>query len=251
MEMSPLTGKVAIVTGASKGIGAAIATGLGAAGAAVVVNYASSQAGADRVVAEITGTGGEAIAVQGDVSKAADVQRLFAATTQAFGALDVLVNNAGVYQFEPIEAVTEAEFHREFDVNVLGPILMIQEALQHFGPQGGSVINISSLASENPTPLSLVYAATKSAVDAITRVLARELGPRKIRVNTIAPGGVETEGLHRMGIIGSDFEQQMVAQTPLGRLGQPEDIARVAVFLASEDAGWVTGERMTVSGGWR
>src|SRR5215211_2764916 len=251
MEMSPLTGKVAIVTGASKGIGAAIATGLGAAGAAVVVNYASSQAGADRVVAEITGTGGEAIAVQGDVSKAADVQRLFAATTQAFGALDVLVNNAGVYQFEPIEAVTEAEFHREFDVNVLGPILMIQEALQHFGPQGGSVINISSLASENPTPLSLVYAATKSAVDAITRVLARELGPRKIRVNTIAPGGVETEGLHRMGLIGSDFEQQMVAQTPLGCLGQPEDIARVAVFLASEDAGWVTGERMTVSGGWR
>jgi 3-oxoacyl-[acyl-carrier protein] reductase len=251
MEMSPLTGKVAIVAGASKGIGAAIATGLGAAGAAVVVNYASSQAGADRVVAEITGMGGEAIAVQGDVSKAADVQRLFAETTQAFGALDVLVNNAGVYQFEPIEAVTEAEFHREFDVNVLGPILMIQEALKHFGPQGGSVINISSLASENPTPLSLVYAATKSAVDAITRVLARELGPRKIRVNTIAPGGVETEGLHRMGIIGSDFEQQMVAQTPLGRLGQPEDIARVAVFLASEDAGWVTGERMTVSGGWR
>jgi 3-oxoacyl-[acyl-carrier protein] reductase len=251
MEMSPLTGKVAIVTGASKGIGAAIAKGLGAAGAAVVVNYASSQAGADRVVAEITGTGGEAIAVQGDVSKAADVQRLFAETTQAFGALDVLVNNAGVYQFEPIEAVTEAEFHREFDVNVLGPILMIQEALKHFGPQGGSVINISSLASENPTPMSLVYAATKSAVDSITRVLARELGPRKIRVNSIAPGGVETEGLQRMGIIGSDFEQQMVAQTPLGRLGQPEDIARVAVFLASEDAGWVTGERMTVSGGWR
>ena len=249
--MSPLTGKVAIVTGASKGIGAAIAKGLGAAGAAVVVNYASSQAGADRVVAEITGTGGEAIAVRGDVSKAADVQRLFAETTQAFGALDVLVNNAGVYQFEPIEAVTEAEFHREFDVNVLGPILMIQEALKHFGPQGGSVINISSLARENPTPMSLVYAATKSAVDAITRVLARELGPRKIRVNTIAPGGMETEGLHRMGIIGSDFEQQMVAQTPLGRLGQPEDIARVAVFLASEDAGWVTGERMTVSGGWR
>ncbi len=249
--MSPLTGKVAIVTGASKGIGAAIAKGLGAAGAAVVVNYASSQAGADRVVAEITGTGGEAIAVQGDVSKAADVQRLFAETTQAFGALDVLVNNAGVYQFEPIEAVTEAEFHREFDVNVLGPILMIQEALKHFGPQGGSVINISSLASENPTPMSLVYAATKSAVDSITRVLARELGPRKIRVNSIAPGGVETEGLQRMGIIGSDFEQQMVAQTPLGRLGQPEDIARVAVFLASEDAGWVTGERMTVSGGWR
>jgi 3-oxoacyl-[acyl-carrier protein] reductase len=203
------------------------------------------------VVEEITSKGGKAIAVQGDVSRAADVQRLFAETKQAFGALDVLVNNAGVFAFEPIEAVTEHEFNREFNVNVLGSILAIQEALKHLGPEGGSVINISSIASVNPTPNSVVYAATKSAVDSLTRVLARELGPRKIRVNTIAPGGVETEGLHRMGIIGSDFEQQMVAQTPLGRLGQPEDIARVAVFLASEDAGWVTGERMTVSGGWR
>lgn len=249
--MSQLTGKVAIVTGASKGIGAGIAKGLGAAGAAVVVNYSSSKEGADRVVAEITGKGGKAIAVQGDMSKAADVRRLFEETKQAFGSLDVLVNNAGVFKFEPIEAVTENEFHREFNTNVLGPILTIQEALKHFGPQGGSVINISSIASVNPTPMSLVYAATKSAVDSITGVLARELGPRKIRVNTIAPGGVETEGMHRIGIIGSDLEKQTVAQTPLGRFGQPEDIARVAVFLASEDAGWVTGERITVSGGYR
>ena len=249
--MSALTGKVAIVTGASKGIGAGIAKALGAAGAAVVVNYASSKEGADRVVAEITGTGGKAIAVQGDVSKAADVQRLFEETKQAFGSLDVLVNNAGVYQFEPLEAVTEAEFHREFNTNVLGPILTTQEAVKHFGPEGGSVINISSVASVNPTPNSVVYAATKSAVDSITRGLAKELGSRKIRVNSINPGGVETEGLQRVGIIDSDFEKQIVAETPLGRLGQPEDIARVAVFLASEDAGWLTGERITASGGWR
>jgi 3-oxoacyl-[acyl-carrier protein] reductase len=251
MEMSTLTGKVAIGTGASKGIGAGIAKALGAAGAAVVVNYASSKEGADRVVAEITGTGSQAIAVQGDVSKAADVQRLFEEAKQAFGSLDVLVNNAGVYQFEPLESVTEAEFHREFNTNVLGPILTIQEAVRHFGPEGGSVINISSVASVNPTPNSVVYAATKSAVDSITRGLAKELGSRKIRVNTIAPGGVETEGLHRVGIIDSDLEKQIVAETPLGRLGQPEDIARVAVFLASEDAGWLTGERITASGGWR
>ena len=249
--MRKLQGKVAIVTGVSKGIGAGIAKGLGAAGAAVVVNYSSSKKGADRVVAEITGKGGKAIAVQGDMSKAADVQRLFEETKQAFGSLDVLVNNAGVFKFEPIEAVTENEFHREFNTNVLGPILTIQEALKHFGPEGGSVINISSIASFNPTQNSLVYAATKSALDSITRVLSRELGPRKIRVNTIAPGGVETEGMHRIGVIGSDLETQTVAQTPLGRFGQPEDIARVAVFLASEDAGWVTGERMTVSGGYR
>jgi len=209
-----------------------------------VVNYASSKEGADRVVGEITGNGGKAIAVQGDVSKAADVKRLFEETKKAFGSLHVLVNNAGVFEFEPIEAVTENEFHREFNTNVLGPILTIQEAVKQFGPNGGSVINISSVASENSTPNSLVYAATKSALDSITRVLANELGPRKIRVNTIAPGGVETEGVHRIGIIGSDFERQMVAETPLGRFGQPEDIARVAVFLASEDAGWVTGERI-------
>jgi 3-oxoacyl-[acyl-carrier protein] reductase len=249
--MGKLTGKVAIVTGASKGIGAGIAKALGGAGAAVVVNYSSSKEGADRVVAEITGHGGKANAVQGDVSKAADVQRLFEETKKAFGSLDVLVNNAGVFEFEPLEAVTENEFHREFNTNVLGPIMTTQEALKYFGPAGGSVINISSVASVNAVPNSVVYAATKSALDSITRVLAKELGPRKIRVNTIAPGGVETEGVHRIGIIGSAFEKQIVAETPLGRFGQPEDIARVAVFLASEDAGWVTGERITASGGYR
>jgi len=249
--MEKLKGKVAIVTGASKGIGAGIAKALGAAGAAVAVNYASSKEGADRVVAEITGHGGKAIAVQGDVSKAADVRRLFDETKKAFGSLDVLVNNAGVFEFQPLEAVTENEFHREFNTNVLGPIMATQEALKHFGPGGGSVINISSVASLNSVPNSVVYAATKSAVDWITRVLAKELGPRKIRVNTIAPGGVETEGAHRIGIMGSDLEKQIVAETPLGRFGQPEDIARVAVFLASEDAGWVTGERITAAGGYR
>jgi 3-oxoacyl-[acyl-carrier protein] reductase len=222
--MSKLTGKVAIVTGASKGIGAGIAKGLGAAGAAVVVNYASSKEGADRVVAEITGKGGKAIAVQADVSKTADVQRLFKETKKAFGSLDVLVNNAGVFEFEPLEAVTEKEFHREFDTNVLGPIMTIQEAVKYFGPEGGSVINISSVASTKPVPNSVIYAATKSAVDSITRGLATELGARKIRVNAIAPGGVETEGAHRIGVVGSDFQKQMVAETPLGRFGQPEDI---------------------------
>lgn len=249
--MSDLIGKVAIVTGASKGIGAGIAKGLGAAGAAVVVNYASSKEGADRVVAEITGKGGKAIAVKGDVSKAADVKRLFAETKKAFGAPDVLVNNAGIYAFEPLEAVTEDEFHREFNTNVLGPILAIQEALKHFGPHGGSVINISSVASTSAVPNSVVYSATKGAVDSIARVLGTELAARKIRVNTIAPGGVETEGTHRIGVIGSAFEKQIVAETPLGRLGQPEDIARVAVFLASDNARWLTGERITASGGFR
>jgi 3-oxoacyl-[acyl-carrier protein] reductase len=247
--MKDLTGKVAIVTGASKGIGAGIAKALSAAGAAVVVNYASSREGADKVVAEITGKGGKAIAVQGNVAKAADVERLFAETKKAFGALDVLVNNAGVFEFHPLEEVTEIEFHREFNTNVLGTILATQEALKHFGPEGGSVINISSVASLNTPPNSVVYAATKGAVDTITRVLAKELGARNIRVNTIAPGGVETEGVHQAGIIGSDFAKQMVAQTPLGRFGQPDDIAKVAVFLASEDAGWLTGERITASGG--
>ena len=249
--MSDLEGKVAVVTGASKGIGAAIAKGLGAAGAAVVVNYASSREGADRVVAEITGKGGRAVAVQGDVAKAADVRRLFEETRRAFGPVDVLVNNAGVYQFDPIETVSESEFHRQFDTNVLGPILAIQQAVKHFGPKGGSVINVSSVSSTAAVPNSAVYSATKAALDAMTRVLAAELGPRKIRVNTIAPGGVETEGLHRMGISGSDFEKQMVAQTPLGRLGQPDDIAGVAVFLASDAARWLTGERIAASGGLR
>ncbi|HTS21125.1 MAG TPA: glucose 1-dehydrogenase [Casimicrobiaceae bacterium] len=249
--MSELKGKVAIVTGASKGIGAAIAKGLGAAGAAVAVNYASGREGADRVVKEITAKGGSAIAVQGDVSKPSDVQRLFAETKKAFGAPDVLVNNAGIYVFQPLESVTEDEFHREFNTNVLGPILTIQEALKHFGPAGGSVINISSVASTSAPPNSVVYSATKGAVDTITRVLGKELGARNIRVNTIAPGGVETEGTRRSGIVGSDFEKQMVAGTPLGRFGQPDDIARVAVFLASDDARWLTGERITAAGGFR
>jgi len=249
--MSNLKGKVAIVTGASKGIGAGIAKGLGAAGAAVVVNYATSKEGADRVVAEITSEGGKAIAVQGDVSKATDVQRLFEETKKSFGSLDVLVNNAGVYQFIPLESVTEEEFHREFNTNVLGLILTTQEAVKYFGPGGGSVINIGSVVSSITPPMTVVYTATKGAVDAITRVLAKELGPRKIRVNSINPGGVETEGVHRIGMIGSDQEKQLVAQTPLGRIGQPEDIAPVAVFLASADSGWVTGEIIAASGGYR
>jgi 3-oxoacyl-[acyl-carrier protein] reductase len=249
--MSELKGKVAIVTGASKGIGAGIAKGMAEAGAAVVVNYASSKEGADRVVSEITGKGGKAIAIQGDVSKAADVKRLFAETKRAFGAPDVLVNNAGIFAFDPLEAVTEDEFHREFNTNVLGPILTIQEALNHFGAEGGSVINISSVVSTSALPNSVVYSATKGAVDSIARVLGTELAARKIRVNTIAPGGVETEGTHSVGMIGSDFEKKIVADTPMGRLGQPEDIARVAVFLASDNARWLTGERIAASGGMR
>jgi 3-oxoacyl-[acyl-carrier protein] reductase len=248
--MSELRGKVAIVTGASKGIGAAIAKRLAAAGASVVVNYASSSEGADRVVAEIAGKAGKAIAVKADVSKAADVQRLFDATKKAFGSLDVLVNNAGVYGFAPLEEVTEDEFHREFNINVLGVLLASREAMKYFGPHGGSVINISSMASMSPTPTAVVYSATKGAVDTITRVLAKELGPKKIRVNAINPGGVETEGVHSLGIIGSDFEKDMVARTPLGRLGQPDDIASVAVFLASAASGWMTGETIAVGGGY-
>jgi 3-oxoacyl-[acyl-carrier protein] reductase len=249
--MSDLKGKVAVVTGASKGIGAGIAKSFAAAGASVVVNYASSKEGAERVVKEITASGGKAIAVQGDVAKADDVRRIFAETKKNFGKLDVLVNNAGVYNFAPLEAVTETEFHREFNTNVLGPILTTQEALNHFGNSGGSVINISSVASVSSMPTTVVYSATKSALDSITRVLASELAAKKIRVNTIAPGGVETEGTHAAGVIGSDFEKQMIAGTPLGRLGQPNDIAQVAVFLASEDSGWLTGERITAAGGYR
>jgi 3-oxoacyl-[acyl-carrier protein] reductase len=249
--MSDLKGKVAVITGASKGIGAGIAKSLANAGAAVVVNYASSKESADRVVAEIKAKGGKAIAVKGDVAKSADVRHLFEETRKAFGALDVLVNNAGIYKFQPLDEITEDEFHRQFNTNVLGTILATQEAARHFGPNGGSVINISSVASESPVPTASVYSATKGAVDAATRVLAAELGPRRIRVNVIAPGGVETEGLHAMGIIGSDFEKQMVADTPLGRLGQPEDIAGVALFLASDDSRWLTGERLTASGGMR
>ncbi len=249
--MSKLSGKVAVVTGASKGIGAGIAKGLAAAGASVVVNYASSREGADRVVADITSKGGKAIAVQADVAKAADITRLFAETKKAFGKLDILVNNAGVYKFEPLEAVTEQEFHRQFNTNVLGLILTTQEAAKHFPTEGGSVINIGSVASHNPPPYSVVYSATKSAVDAVTVVLSKELAARKIRVNSVNPGGTETEGLHTAGIPGSDFEKMMIAGTPLGRLGQPSDIAPIVVFLASADAGWLTGETLLASGGYR
>jgi len=248
--MSDLKGKVAVVTGASKGIGAAIAKRLSASGAAVVVNYSSSEEDADRVVADIKANGGRAIAVKGDVAKAADLERLFAETKKAFGTLDVLVNNAGVYKFVPLEEITEEEFHRQFNINVLGTILATKEAAKHFGRKGGSVINISSTASAGEAEAA-IYSGTKGAIDAITRALAAELGPRKIRVNAIAPGGVETGGTHSSGIIGSDFEKAMIARTALGRIGQPDDIARVTVFLASDDSGWLTGERLTASGGYR
>ena len=247
--MSKLQGKVAVVTGASKGIGAGIAKGLAAAGASVVVNYASSREGADRVVAEIKKAGGKAVAVQGDVAKAADVEKLFAEAKKAFGKVDVLVNNAGVYQFAPIEEVTDELFHRQFNTNVLGLLQASREAVKHFSAEGGNIINISSVASQLGLPGTSVYAATKGAVDTITQVLAKELASKKIRVNSINPGGVETEGTHAAGVIGSDFEKQMVAQTPLGRLGQPEDIASIAVFLASNDSGWLTGEKLIASGG--
>jgi 3-oxoacyl-[acyl-carrier protein] reductase len=249
--MSKLSNKVAIVTGASKGIGAGIAKALAAEGAAVVVNYASSKEGADRVVKDIVGKGGKAVAVQGDVSKAPDVQRLFAETKKAFGRLDVLVNNAGVYQFAALGDITEDQFHRQFNTNVLGLILATQEAEKHFGSEGGSVINIGSTASSVTPPTTAVYTATKGAVDAVTHVLAKELGPKKIRVNSINPGMVETEGVHTSGIIGSDFQKQVEAQTPLGRIAQPEDIAPIAVFLASQDSGWLTGETLLASGGLR
>jgi 3-oxoacyl-[acyl-carrier protein] reductase len=248
--MSDLKGKVAVVTGASKGIGAGIAKSLAAAGAKVVVNYAASKDGAERTVGDIKAKGGEAIAVKGDVASAADVAHLFAETQRAFGRVDVLVNNAGVYLFQALEEITEDEFHRQFNTNVLGTLLTTRETAKYFGEAGGSVINISSTASEYSVPTASVYSATKGAVDTLTRVLAAELGPRRIRVNVIAPGGTETEGLLAAGIKGSDFEKQMIAKTSLGRLGQPDDIARVAVFLASDDAAWVTGERLSASGGF-
>jgi 3-oxoacyl-[acyl-carrier protein] reductase len=249
--MSKLTGKVAVVTGASKGIGAGIAKALAAEGAAVVVNYASSKKDADRVVAEIKGDGGKAVAVQGDVSNATDVRRIFAETKKAFGQLDVLVNNAGVYQFASLEEITEELFHRLFNTNVLGLLLATQEAAKHFGTEGGSVINIGSTVTQINPPTTAVYTATKGAVDAVTHVLAKELGPRKIRVNSINPGVVETEGIHTMGFLGTDFQKNIEAQTPLGRIGQPEDLAPVAVFLASSDSGWLTGETLLASGGLR
>ncbi len=246
-----LSGKVAVVTGASKGIGAAIARHLAAEGASVVVNYASSRTGADKVVGDITAAGGRAIAVQADVAKKADIGRLFAETRKAFGRLDILVNNAGVYEFLPLEQVTEEHFHRQFNVNVLGLILTTQEAVKQFGPDGGSIINISSVASTAAPPGGSVYSATKGAVDTVTKSLAKELGARKIRVNAINPGMIETDGVHAAGFIGSDFHKQAEAQTPLGRIGQPPDIATVATFLASADSGWITGETLPVSGGYR
>jgi 3-oxoacyl-[acyl-carrier protein] reductase len=249
--MSKLKNKVAVVTGASKGIGAAIAKALAAEGASVVVNYASSKEGADRVVADIAAKGGKAVAVQGDVSKAKDVDRIFAETKKQFGTLDVLVNNAGIYEFAPIGEVTEDKFHRLFNTNVLGLLLASQQAANLFGPEGGSIVNIGSVVSRITPPGSSVYSATKSAVDAITGALARELGPKKIRVNSINPGMVETEGVHSAGILGTDFEKGAVSQTPLGRIAQPGDIAPLAVFLASSDSGWLTGETILASGGLR
>ncbi len=249
--MTRLSGKAAIVTGASKGIGAGIAKALAAEGAAVAVNYATSKEEAERVVNEIKAKGGTAIAVQGDVAKAADIEKLFAETKQAFGRLDILVNNAGVYRLLPLEKVTEEDFHRHFNTNVLGLLLATKEAAKLFGPGGGSVINIGSVASDLCPPNSVVYTATKAAVNAITRVLARELGPRKIRVNSINPGVIETEGTRTQGLIGSEFEHRSAAMTPLGRIGQPDDVAPVAVFLASGESHWVTGEIIAVSGGLR
>ena len=246
---SKLSGKVAVVTGASKGIGAAIATHLAAQGAAVVVNYASSKAGADKVVAQITSAGGKAIAVQGDVSRQADINRLFSETKQAYGHVDVLVNNAGIYEFGPLENLTEQHFHKQFNLNVLGLLLTTQEAVKHFPTTGGSIVNISSVVGRHPVAGASVYSATKGAVDAITKSLAKELGPKKIRVNSLNPGMIETEGLHTAGFAESDFRKQLEATTPLGRIGQPDDTAKVAVFLASDDSGWVTGETLLVSGG--
>ncbi len=248
--MSKLTGKVALVTGASKGIGAAIAKSLAAEGASVVVNYASSKTGADAVVAEITAAGGKAFATQGDVSRAADAQAIVDAAIKQFGKLDVLVNNSGVYEFAPLEAITEEHFHKQFNVNVLGLLLVTQAAAKHMG-EGSSVINIGSLVSRLLPPASAVYTATKSAVIGITGVLAGELGPRKIRVNAVNPGIVETEGTHSAGFIGSDFEAGAVAQTPLGRTGQPKDIASIVTFLASDDSYWLNGEHLYASGGMR
>jgi len=244
-----LTGKVAVVTGASKGIGASIALHLAREGAAVVLSYVTGKDGAERVVGEIVGAGGKAIAVQASVADRADIQRLFAEAKRAFGRLDILVNNAGIYEFAPLEGVTAEHFHKQFDVNVLGLILSTREALGYLGPEGGSIINVSSIVATVTPPNSSVYSATKAAVDAVTRVLAKELGPRKIRVNSINPGMVETEGFHAAGIAESDLRRRVEAETPLGRIGQPQDIGPAAVFLASADSGWITGETIHVSGG--
>ncbi len=249
--MNRLQGKVAVVTGASKGIGAAIAEHFAAEGASVVVNYASSKAGADAVVRRITGNGGKAVAVQADVSKPEDVRRLFAQVRAAHGRLDVLVNNAGIYEFGPLEAVTPEHFHKQFDLNVLGLLLVTQEAVKLMGPAGGSILNISSLVGPMPLKQASVYSATKAAVDAITVALSQELGPRKIRVNSLNPGMVETEGLHAAGFAEGDFRKMVESQTPLGRIGRPADIAQAAVFIASDEAGWVTGQTLLLAGGMR
>lgn len=246
-----LAGKVALVTGASKGIGAGIAKALAGEGASVVVNYASSKQGADRVVAEIARDAGQAIAIQGDVSKHEDIKRLLSETVKTFGRLDILVNNAGVYELAPLEKVSEELFHRHFNLNVLGLLLTTQEAVKRMGPEGGSIINIGSTASSMQPPDSTVYTATKAAVDAITGVLAKELGPRHIRVNSINPGMIETEGVHAAGFAGSDFQKMVETQAPLGRIGQPDDIAPTAVYLASSDSKYMTGETLRVAGGLR
>jgi 3-oxoacyl-[acyl-carrier protein] reductase len=246
-----LEGKVAVVTGGSKGIGASIAKALADEGASVVVNYASSRRDADRVVAEIEGRGGRAIAAQADVSKQADIERLFSEAQKTFGRLDILVNNAGVYEFAPLDGTTEDLFHKHFNLNVLGLLLTTKEAVKHMGPDGGSIINIGSSASSMLVPNSAVYSAAKAGVDAITGVLAKELGPRKIRVNSINPGMIETEGVHAAGIVGSDFQKMVETQAPLGRMGQPDDISPTAVYLASSDSKYMTGEKLLVAGGLR
>jgi 3-oxoacyl-[acyl-carrier protein] reductase len=248
--MSKLAGKVAVVTGASKGIGASIAEHLAAEGASVVVNYASSKSGADAVVKSITGKGGKAIAVQGDVSKSKDIARLFAETKSAYGKLDILVNNAGVFEFAPLEGVTAEHFHKQFDLNVLGLLLTTQEAVKLIGPGGGSIINISSIVGQMPVAGASVYSSTKAAVDAITVSLSKELGPKNIRVNSLNPGMVDTEGVHTAGLAESDFRKTIEAHTPLGgRIAQPEDIAKAAVFFASGDSGWATGQTLILAGG--
>jgi 3-oxoacyl-[acyl-carrier protein] reductase len=251
MNTKKLDGKVAVVTGASKGIGAGIAKQFAAEGASVIVNYASAKADADKVVDEITKRGGKAIAIQGNVTKKSEVERLFAEAEKAFGKIDILVNNAGVYEWVPLEAVTEQQFHRMFDTNVLGMLLVTQEGLKHFNSEGGSIINIGSLASSLTPPTAVVYNATKGAVDAITRTLAKELGPRKIRVNSINPGMIITDGVVAAGFDQSDFRKTFESQTPLGRIGQTGDVAPAAVFFASDDSAWISGETLRIAGGLR